>query len=98
MSRFIPHPARRPAVVTGPSSGIGLATARALAPRGHPEVLGARRLARCEESALAIGKGGGEAQPCDLDLANRGSIASFVESAVDAVGPIDILVSCAGQN
>jgi NADP-dependent 3-hydroxy acid dehydrogenase YdfG len=98
MSRFIAHPARRPAVVTGASSGIGLATARALAHRGHPVVLGARRLARCEEYALALSKDGGEAHAVALDLADRDSISAFVESAVDVVGPIDILVSCAGQN
>ncbi len=51
MSRYIAHPDRRPAVVTGASSGIGLATARALAAGGHPVVLGARRLGRCEEIA-----------------------------------------------
>ena len=36
MPRFAPHPERRPAVVTGASSGIGRATAEALAALGHP--------------------------------------------------------------
>ncbi len=47
-------PARRPAVVTGASSGIGAATALALAAAGHPVVLGARRVDRCEEIAAKI--------------------------------------------
>ena len=49
MARFAPHPERRPAVVTGASSGIGQATATALAALGHPVVLGARRVAECED-------------------------------------------------
>ena len=98
MTRFIAHPERRPAIVTGASSGIGLATARALAPRGHPVVLGARRVQRCQEIALEIDKDGGEAHAFDLDLADRASIESFVADARDAAGEIDVLVSCAGQN
>jgi NADP-dependent 3-hydroxy acid dehydrogenase YdfG len=98
MSRFIAHPERRPAVVTGASSGIGLATARALAARGHPVVLGARRLTHCREAAEEISQDGGEAYAFALDLADRTSMSSFVQEAVGAVGVIDILVSSAGQN
>ena len=43
MSRFPANPERRPSVVTGASSGLGEAAARALAAQGHPVVLGARR-------------------------------------------------------
>jgi NADP-dependent 3-hydroxy acid dehydrogenase YdfG len=98
MTRYIAHPERRPAIVTGASSGIGRATARALARRGHPVVLGARRLQRCRETALDIEKDGGEAHAFDLDLADRASIASFVARAHDSAGDIDVLVSCAGRN
>ena len=51
---FEAHPERRPAVVTGASSGIGAATARLLGAAGHPVVLGARRVERCAEEAAAI--------------------------------------------
>src|SRR5580658_827902 len=63
VTRYFAHPERRPAVVTGASSGIGLATARALAARGHPVVLGGRRLERCRENAIEIAKEGFEAHP-----------------------------------
>jgi NADP-dependent 3-hydroxy acid dehydrogenase YdfG len=96
--RFAPHPGRRPAIVTGASSGIGRATAYALARRGHPVVLGARRLTRCQEVAGEIGKDGGEAHAFGLDLADQGSIEAFVDQAGDAVGAVDVFVSCAGQN
>jgi NADP-dependent 3-hydroxy acid dehydrogenase YdfG len=98
MTRFISHPERRPAIITGASSGIGLASAHALSARGHPVVLGARRSERCEEVAAEFVKNGREAHAFRLDLADRESIASFIDSAVDAVGDVDIFVSCAGQN
>ena len=70
MPRFPPNPDRRPAVVTGASSGIGRATAAALAALGHPVVLGARRVAECEDAAAEIRSAGGEAVAIHLDLAD----------------------------
>ncbi|HZU78752.1 MAG TPA: SDR family NAD(P)-dependent oxidoreductase, partial [Acidimicrobiales bacterium] len=61
MARFPAHPDRRPAVVTGASSGIGAATAALLASHGYPVVLGARRVERCAELADAVRAEGGEA-------------------------------------
>ncbi|HAM02104.1 MAG TPA: SDR family NAD(P)-dependent oxidoreductase [Acidimicrobiaceae bacterium] len=98
MPRFVPHPDRRPAAVTGASSGIGRAAALALAAAGHPVVLGARRLARLEEAAQEIRAGGGEAHVAPLDLADPGSVAAFVKAAGEAVGEIDVVVSAAGRN
>ena len=98
MARFAPHPERRPAVVTGASSGIGNATAQALAAAGHPVVLGARRLADCEETAAAIREAGGEAMAIPLDLADPESIDQFAKAAVDAFERVEILVSNAAQN
>lgn len=48
------QPDRRPAVITGASSGIGAETAKSLAAAGFPVALGARRLDRVEEIAAAI--------------------------------------------
>ncbi len=96
MARFAPHPRRRPAIVTGASSGIGAATAVALAQAGHPVVLGARRAQRCEEIAGEIRSHGGEAVAVLLDLADPGSIKDFAGSAA-IFGPVEVLVANAGD-
>ena len=59
MPRFEPHPARRPTLIAGASSGIGAATATELASRGFPVALGARRVDRCEQLAEQIRRDGG---------------------------------------
>jgi NADP-dependent 3-hydroxy acid dehydrogenase YdfG len=97
MPRFEPHPERRAAIVTGASSGIGAATSRALAAAGHPVVLGARRVERCEELAAAIRDDGGTALALRLDLTDPDSIAGFADAAEARMGPIEVLVSNAGD-
>ncbi len=97
MPRFEPHPDRRAAIVTGASSGIGAATASALAAAGHPVVLGARRVERCEELAAAIRDAGGEALALPLDLTDNASITTFAQRAESELGPIEVLVSNAGD-
>lgn len=77
----------RVAVITGASSGIGAATARALAGDGFEVVLGARRLQRVE--ALA-GELGGRAMR--LDVADPGSVEEFATM----VSRCDVLVNNAG--
>jgi NADP-dependent 3-hydroxy acid dehydrogenase YdfG len=75
------------AVVTGGSSGIGAATAKALAGDGYRVILGARRLQRLQ--ALA-GEIGGEA--IELDVTDPGSVAEFAAR----VPACDVLVNNAG--
>jgi NADP-dependent 3-hydroxy acid dehydrogenase YdfG len=75
------------AVVTGASSGIGAATARALAGDGWRVVVGARRVDRLEELAGEIG---GEAHR--LDVTDPASVAEFCA----AVGEVNLLVNNAG--
>jgi NADP-dependent 3-hydroxy acid dehydrogenase YdfG len=77
------------AVVTGASSGIGAATARALAADGIEVVLAARRLARLEALAAEIGPG---ARALVLDVADPASVAALAE----AVPHCDVLVNNAG--
>jgi NADP-dependent 3-hydroxy acid dehydrogenase YdfG len=74
-------------VITGASSGIGAATARALAGEGYRTVLGARRLERLEELAAEIG---GEA--IALDVTDPASVESFAA----AITACDALVNNAG--
>ncbi|MQY03082.1 SDR family oxidoreductase [Actinomadura macrotermitis] len=97
MPRFAPHPERRPAVVSGASSGIGAATARALAAAGHPVALGARRARVCAELAAEIREAGGEAFAHALDVADSDSVTAFAAAAERALGDIEIVVSSAGD-
>ncbi|MFE3189294.1 SDR family oxidoreductase [Nocardia sp. NPDC059240] len=97
MARFAPHPDRRPAIVAGASSGIGAATAEALAALGHPVALGARRVEICETLAEKIRATGGEAFAGRLDVGDTASVDEFVSAAEEALGPTEILVSGAGD-
>ena len=76
------------AVVTGASSGIGAATAHALADAGARVAIGARRV------ELLPDRDGFYA--FDLDVTDRESSERFVERAVADLGGIDILVNNAG--
>jgi NADP-dependent 3-hydroxy acid dehydrogenase YdfG len=96
VSKFPAHPERRPAVVTGASTGIGAATARTLAAAGYPVALGARRLDKCEEIADEIRAGGGEAFAHQLDVTDDDSVAAFHKAVVGALGAVEIVVSNAG--
>jgi 3-hydroxy acid dehydrogenase / malonic semialdehyde reductase len=77
------------AIVTGASSGIGAATARALAREGAHVAVGARRLDRLAE----LGDG---FVALELDVTDPDSCASFVTSAIHRLGSLDILVNNAG--
>lgn len=74
-------------MITGASSGIGAATAGALAAAGYEVVLGARRLDRLRAVAEPLG---GRALP--LDVTDAASVAAFA----DAVPRADVLVANAG--
>jgi NADP-dependent 3-hydroxy acid dehydrogenase YdfG len=82
MSTPTPGTDRPLAVVTGASSGIGAATARALAADGWHPVLGARRVERLTEVAEEVG---GTALP--LDVTDADSVAAFVDGVRDLVTP-----------
>jgi NADP-dependent 3-hydroxy acid dehydrogenase YdfG len=97
MPRFEPHPARRPTIVAGASSGIGAATATELAGRGFPVALGARRVEKLARLADEICADGGQAVAFALDITDPQSVKSFVSQSIDALGEIEVLVSGAGD-
>jgi len=90
------QPSRRPAVVTGASSGIGAATALALAAAGFPVALGARRTDRCEEVAAQVREAGGEAVAHALDLTDDASVTEFAAKVGADLGDVEVVVSNAG--
>lgn len=84
------------AVVTGASSGIGEATARALDAEGAAVVLVARRQDRLDALAEAIRHEGGQAHVVAADLSDPAQARDAVAQAVSAFGRLDILVNNAG--
>ncbi|NNH73329.1 SDR family oxidoreductase [Nocardia uniformis] len=97
MPRFPSHPERRPVLIAGASSGIGAATADTLAELGYPVALGARRVDQCEEFAEKIRANGGAAFAHRLDVTDGASVDEFVTAAEASLGPIEIVVSGAGD-
>ncbi len=85
--------AGRVAVITGASSGIGEATARALAAGGHRLALLARRTNRIQALAAELGD---SAIAIEADVTDRDSIVAAAEQVQSAFGGADILVNNAG--
>ena len=83
----------RVAVVTGASSGIGAATARALAADGYRVALLARRLDRITSLADELGNG---SIAIEADVTDRGSIVAAADRVRAELGGADVLVNNAG--
>lgn len=86
----------RTAVITGASSGIGAATARALSAEGAAVALLARRAGRVEALATEIVGGGGRALALVADVQDRDSVERAAEAIKVELGPVDMLVNNAG--
>ncbi|WP_028925854.1 SDR family oxidoreductase [Pseudonocardia acaciae] len=84
------------AVVTGASSGIGAATARALAAEGATVALFARRLDRLETLAKEINSAAGRAHAYQVDITDADAVRAAVDRVAADLGGIDILVNNAG--
>jgi len=84
------------ALVTGASSGIGAATAAALAAQGAAVALAARRRDRLDAVAAGIRDQGGTALVLECDITDERQAADAVERAVAGLGRLDTLVSNAG--
>jgi NADP-dependent 3-hydroxy acid dehydrogenase YdfG len=83
----------RVVVVTGGSSGIGAATARALASEGAQIVIGARRAGRLAEVADAIRAAGGTVEAVPTDMRDEAQVERLIARAVDRFGVLDALVN-----
>ena len=79
------------ALVTGGSSGIGLAIARMLRDEGHALTLAARKLERLEEAAAELG-----ATAVAADVQHEEDCARLVATHVETHGGLDVLVNSAG--
>ncbi len=88
--------ATRTAVITGASSGIGEACARAFAREGLHVVLAARRLDRLEAVAREIEAGGGRATAVSCDVTDAGQVDRLAQVALDRTGRLDVMVCNAG--
>ncbi len=85
------------ALITGASSGIGEATARALAAHGAKVAVAARRLERLERLASEIGGEGHTALAIQSDITDQEQAIAAVDRTVDELGRLDIVVNNAGQ-
>jgi 3-oxoacyl-[acyl-carrier protein] reductase len=89
--------AKRTALVTGASRGIGKACAEMLSLAGHRVILAARSAEKLRDVANELLITGGESFVVELDLANREAIVEAVSKATKEFGRIDILVNNAGM-
>ncbi|KAK8050111.1 NRPS-like enzyme [Apiospora phragmitis] len=88
--------AGRVAVVTGASSGIGAAVATALAREGAHVAIAARRTEALETLKTKLTGVGSKVLVHKTDVTNKAQVESLMRTATEELGPIDILVSCAG--
>jgi NADP-dependent 3-hydroxy acid dehydrogenase YdfG len=84
------------ALVTGASSGIGEATAVALAAQGAAVAVAARRKERLDELVSRISDSGGKALALETDVTSQDEARAAVEQTVSELGRLDTLVNNAG--
>jgi NAD(P)-dependent dehydrogenase (short-subunit alcohol dehydrogenase family) len=86
----------RVAIVTGASSGLGVAFATALAEAGADVVLAARRTDRLETTRAAVEGAGRRGLAVRTDVSVPEDCHRLVEAAIEAFGRVDVLVNNAG--
>jgi NAD(P)-dependent dehydrogenase (short-subunit alcohol dehydrogenase family) len=84
------------AIVTGASSGLGVAFAKALAEAGADVVLGARREDRLQDTKALVEAAGGRALTVRTDVVSPEDCQALVDAAMEHFGRVDVLVNNAG--
>ena len=85
------------AVITGGTSGIGLAMSIGLAEAGANVVPTSRRMEQVEQAAAKIEAVGGKALRIASDVCDRGSLQRVLEGTLQQFGQVDILINSAGK-
>jgi NADP-dependent 3-hydroxy acid dehydrogenase YdfG len=83
-------------IITGASSGIGLATAKLLASQGAILSLAARRKDKLSQLVEEITAAGGKAKAFATDVSRRAEVAALISGTIEAFGKIDVLFNNAG--
>jgi NAD(P)-dependent dehydrogenase (short-subunit alcohol dehydrogenase family) len=86
----------RAALITGGSSGIGLAIARALGQDGYSLTVSARRPEKLEEAAEGLRGDGLEVESVAANMANEDEIKGLIERHKERWGRLDVLINNAG--
>jgi NAD(P)-dependent dehydrogenase (short-subunit alcohol dehydrogenase family) len=84
------------AIVTGASSGLGVAFAQGLAEAGADVALGARRVDRLSETATLVEAAGRRAISVETDVASPDACTALVQAAIAEFGHVDVLINNAG--
>lgn len=83
-------------VVTGASSGLGVAFAQGFAEAGADVALGARRVDRLADTAALVERAGRRALTVETDVSSPESCQALVDATMQAFGRVDVLVNNAG--
>ncbi|WP_395307903.1 SDR family oxidoreductase [Mycobacterium sp. AMU20-3851] len=83
-------------IVTGASSGLGVAFARAFAEAGADVALGARRVDKLSDTAELVSAAGRRALPVSTDVADPVSCQALVDATLSEFGKVDVLINNAG--
>ena len=86
------------ALITGASSGMGIAIAQSLAAAGMNLAIAARRMDLLERTAATARTAGAEVMAESVDVADRDAVFGFARAALDRFGNVDVLVNNAGTN
>ena len=88
--------AERAAIVTGGSSGIGLAISRALAEDGYAVTISARRPDKLEQAAATLTADGLDVTPMPANVASEEEVKALIAAHEERCGRLDVLVNNAG--